>query len=203
MNLFDSEKSSGTRFHTFDLPEADIILYEHFFTKQESDDLFERLVETTKWQQDYIKIYGKTVNLPRLTAWYGDKDYTYSGITMKVHPWTSQLLFIKSRVEEQTGLRFTGVLLNYYRSGQDSVSWHSDDEKELGLNPVIASVSFGATRAFQMRHKTRKDITKILLALSHGSLLLMRGSTQHHWEHQIPKTAKTVAPRINLTFRVI
>lgn len=203
MDLFNTDKKPDKIIHAFGLPDADVVFYEHFFTKQESDAFFKELKETILWQQDHIKLYGKTINLPRLTAWYGDKAYGYSGITMPVHPWTDNLLSIKSRIENETKVIFTGVLLNYYRNGQDSVGWHADDEKELGQNPVIASVSFGETRTFQLRHKTRKDIKKLNLYLSHGSLLLMKGSTQHFWEHQVPKTSKIIGPRINLTFRVI
>jgi alkylated DNA repair dioxygenase AlkB len=203
MNLFNTDESSGTTIHTFDLPDADIVFYEHFFTNRQSDELFKKLKENIRWQQDKIKLYGKIIDLPRLTAWYGEKAYGYSGITMPVHPFTDELQLIKSAIEKATDTKFTGVLLNYYRNGNDSVSWHSDDEKELGKNPIIASVSFGATRTFQLRHKTRKDLKKQAISLSNGSLLLMKGSTQHFWEHQVPKTSKPIGPRINLTFRDI
>lgn len=202
MDLF-SNPDQALVIHSFDLPQAEVILYEHFFAGQESDRLHKALISKTIWQQDRIKIYGKTLNLPRLTAWYGDKDYGYSGITMQVHPWTDDLLFIKKRIEQQVNTIFTGVLLNYYRNGDDSVGWHADDENELGTNPVIASVSFGATRSFQLRHKTNKSLKKLNIPLSHGSLLVMQGTTQHFWEHQVPKTAKPMGPRINLTFRVV
>jgi alkylated DNA repair dioxygenase AlkB len=209
MNLFDqietSEQDDIPIVQRFDLPQADVILYEHFFTKQESDLLYHRLIETVLWQQDHIKIYGKQINLPRLTAWYAENNeqYQYSGISMPAYYWTEELLFIKGRIEKLTETKFSGVLLNYYRNGQDSVSWHSDDEKELGRNPVIASVSFGETRLFQMRHLTNKSLKKISIPLTHGSLFIMQGSTQHFWEHQIPKTLKPIKPRINLTFRVV
>ncbi|MFY9307436.1 MAG: alpha-ketoglutarate-dependent dioxygenase AlkB [Bacteroidia bacterium] len=203
MDLFNTDESSGTTIHTFDLPDADIVFYKHFFTNHQSDELFGKLKENIRWQQDKIKLYGKIIDLPRLTAWYGGKAYGYSGITMPVHPFTDELLLIKSAIEKAADVKFTGVLLNYYRNGNDSVSWHSDDEKELGKNPIIASVSFGATRTFQLRHKTRKDLEKPAVSLSHGSLLLMKGSTQHFWEHQVPKISKPTGPRINLTFRNI
>lgn len=201
MDLFSKHEPPDSTVHTFDLPQADVILYERFFTAMESDRLLKALISKIVWQQDQIKIYGKTLNLPRLTAWYGDKDYGYSGITMQVHPWTDDLLFIKKRIEQQVNTTFTGVLLNYYRNGNDSVGWHSDDENELGTNPVIASVSFGATRPFQLRHKTDKNQKKISIPLTHGSLLVMQGTTQHFWEHQVPKTSKAIGSRINLTFR--
>ena len=151
-----------------------------------------------------IKLYGKLVPIPRLTAWYGDsgKSYTYSKIAMSPEPWTPTLLAIKSKVEVLLGVQFNSVLLNFYRSGSDSVAWHSDDESELGENPVIGSVSFGGTRRFVFRHKYRKELNKEV-DLSHGTFLVMKGTTQHFWQHQIPKTVKKVEPRINLTFRVI
>src|SRR5205085_1550841 len=141
--------------------------------------------------------------LPRLTAWYGDagKSYTYSHIAMKSEPWTPILLYIKNRIEEVVEVSFNSVLLNLYRSGKDSVSWHQDNERELGENPVIGSVSFGGIRRFQFRHRLKKDIGKVDLNLTPGSLLIMKGTTQQCWQHQIPKTSKPVLPRINLTFR--
>src|SRR5438067_223541 len=126
-------------------------VYPGFFSKEESESLLHYLINETEWQQDSMKFYGKTVNLPRLTAWYGAsmKEYSYSGIDMKPKPWTPQMLFIKERVEQHAGLKFTSALLNYYRNGNDSVSWHRDQEKVLRVNPVIASVSFGGTRTFK------------------------------------------------------
>ena len=122
---------------------------------------------------------------------------------MNPHPWTPELLSIKSKIEEKAAVNFTSVLLNLYRNGKDSVGWHRDNEKEFGTNPVIGSVSFGETRVFQIKHKFRKDLKKVDIPLTHGSFLLMGGPMQHYWEHQVPKTAKEVLPRINLTFRVI
>ncbi len=189
----------------FDLPDADITLYEGFFSAQESADLYTALTQNILWQQDQIKFYGKTIDLPRLTAWYGesDKHYSYSGIKMTPHPWTEELLFIKTRIEQAAAVSFSSVLLNFYRKGQDSMGWHCDDEKELGPNPVIGSVSFGETRSFQLRHLTRKDLPRVDINLPSGSFLLMRGTTQHCWEHRIPKTSREIKPRINLTFRII
>jgi alkylated DNA repair dioxygenase AlkB len=154
--------------------------------------------------QQQIKIFGKEVCVPRLTAWYGDKgmSYSYSGITVNPLPWTPALLEIRDRVGARSGTPFNSVLLNQYRTGADSVAWHADDEPELGLNPIIASVSFGGTRKFQLKHKTRKEM-RHSLDLTCGSLLLMRGKTQHHWLHQVPKTKRAVETRVNLTFRVI
>ena len=189
----------------YSLQDAKVILYEHFFDASESDFLFEVLKREITWQQDTIKLYGKTHLVPRLTAWYGDegKQYTYSGIRMLPHSWTSTLLKIKLTVEKVAETNFTSVLLNYYRNGKDSMGWHQDNEKELGMNPIIASVSFGATRPFHLRHKFRKDLLKLVIPLTHGSLLIMKGTTQQYWEHHVPKSAKPLAERINLTFRTL
>lgn len=175
-----------------------------YFSQQESDFLFQKAVEEIHWKQEPIWMFGKKVMQPRLTALYGNPEitYGYSGIEMKPLPWTDFLLEIKSRIEKESGVIFTHVLLNHYRDGKDSMGWHRDNEKALGPNPVIGSVSFGAVRNFQLRHYVDKQ-PKISLDLTHGSFLLMKGETQHHWEHQIPKTAKIMGPRINMTFRRI
>jgi alkylated DNA repair dioxygenase AlkB len=189
----------------YDLIDADVILYPQFFRAEEANKLYNTLLQETAWQQDEIKLYNKQHLIPRLNAWYGDinKSYTYSNIKMKPHPWTENLYFIKDQVDRTAGVVFTNVLLNLYRTGMDSMGWHRDNEKKLGENPIIASVSFGATRPFQLRHKFRKDLKKTAIPLTHGSLLLMRGTTQHCWEHCIPKTTKQIDSRINLTFRII
>jgi len=187
------------------MPDADVAICRGFFDVGESAKFFDEMLRQTHWRQEQIKMYGKLVDIPRLTAWHGDpgKSYTYSGITMQPDPWTQSLLNIKQRVDRASGVRFNSVLLSLYRSGEDSLSWHQDDEPELGENPVIASVSFGDTRSFQFRHKHRKELSTVSVSLTHGSLLIMKGSTQKFWVHQVPKTARPVAPRINLTFRVI
>lgn len=186
------------------MPNASVVLYRNFFDPRTSDRLFEQLRDEINWRQDRIKIYGKEIDLPRKTAWYGDngKSYSYSGIHLIPAPWTPTLLQVKARVEDAVDVRFNSVLLNLYRHGTDSMSWHADDEPELGQNPVIASVSFGGTRRLVFRHRHNKSL-KTDVELTHGSFLLMAGDTQHFWQHQVPKTARTVAPRINLTFRVI
>jgi alkylated DNA repair dioxygenase AlkB len=186
------------------LPEAEVLFYPAFFSPAESDALLEELTRDIAWKQETIRIMGSDVLTPRLTAWYGDagKSYTWSGMTQHPHPWTPALLRMKERVEAAAAVRFNSVLLNLYRDGRDSVGWHSDDEPELGENPVIASVSLGAARSFQLKHKHDPDL-RHKIELTHGSLLLMRGTTQHFWKHQIPKTAKPCDPRINLTFRII
>ena len=196
---------AGSRFfQTLDLPEAEVFVYPAFFSVPEADRLLGELRDTTAWRQETIKLYGKSISVPRLTAWYGDEgtSYFYSGITNVPRPWTPVLLEVKRAVEPPSGVVFNSVLLNCYRTGKDSVSWHADDEPEFGEQPVIASVSFGGTRTFQFKHKKRKEL-KASLELTHGSLLIMRGDTQANWLHQIPKTAKHVEERLNLTFRAI
>ena len=186
------------------LPDAEIIYYPNFFDKKEADTLFEQLTNDIPWQQDNIRVFGKIHPQPRLTALFGNegKPYSYSNIKMQPHPWNLLLKKIKSNVESVIDTNFTTVLLNYYRDGKDSNGWHADNEKELGINPVIASISFGAERVFQLKHNSDKDQKKSII-LEHGSLLVMRGTTQHFWKHQIPKTSKPTDSRINLTFRSI
>lgn len=208
MNLFSNTEvidPSGPNSVQLDLPDANVILIDNFFSPNESKILYQNLINNIQWRQDKIKIFGKVINQPRLTAFYGDADreYSYSGIVMKPNSWTEDLLFIKNRLEKVAKITFTSVLINYYRDGNDSMGWHSDDERELGRNPVIASVSFGESRIFQMRHKYLKEMKKIDIPLTDGSLLMMKGTTQHFWQHQIPKTRKKLGSRINLTFRVI
>ena len=187
-----------------DLPDADIIYYPQFFDKQAADIIFASLAQEIPWQQDEIRVYGKIHPQPRLTALFGNegKSYSYSNITMQPHPWSLLLQKLKTAIEKVTDTNFTTVLLNQYRDGKDSNGWHSDNENELGINPVIASLSFGAERMFQLKHNLDKDLKKSIV-LEHGSLLLMKGTTQHFWKHQKPKTTKAVGPRINGTFRVI
>ena len=187
-----------------DLPDAEIIYYPQFFDKEQADQIYSELLQEIAWQQDNITVFGKTHPQPRLTALYGNegKPYSYSNITMQPNPWNTLLQKIKYLIESRTECQFTTVLLNQYRDGKDSNGWHADNEKELGTNPIIASLSFGAERVFQLKHNTIADAKKSIV-LEHGSLLLMKGSTQHFWKHQIPKTAKPIGNRINLTFRSI
>ncbi len=191
-------------FRRLDLPGGDVVFYPGFFPAALADRLLEELRDTTAWRQESITLYGRPVNLPRLTAWYGDEGtgYTYSGIANVPEPWTPALLEVKRAVEPVAGVTFNSVLLNRYRTGHDSVAWHADDEKEFGENPTIASVSFGGMRTFQFRHKRDKAL-RAGLELTHGSLLVMAGPTQHNWVHQVPKTKRAVAERLNLTFRVV
>jgi alkylated DNA repair dioxygenase AlkB len=184
--------------------DGEACLFSYAFSKEESDHYLIELQRGIAWKQEPIKIFGKEVMQPRLTAWYGDPDkaYRYSGITMKPLQWTDTLLEIKEKAEFISGHKFNSVLLNFYRSGQDSMGWHRDNEKELGTDPVIASVSLGAERKFQFRHyKNQKTV--ISLELEHGSLLLMSGATQNNWQHRLPKSGIAHKPRINLTFRNI
>ncbi|MDE0317753.1 MAG: alpha-ketoglutarate-dependent dioxygenase AlkB [Candidatus Poribacteria bacterium] len=186
------------------IKDGELRLYPNLFSPEESKVFFIQLKDKIKWKQEKIKIHGKTIPVPRLTAWFGDagKTYMYSGITVEPESWTPTLLKIKSKIEEVSNVTFNSVLLNFYRNERDSVSWHSDDEPELGKNPIIGSVSFGDVRTFQLKHKTDKT-SKINKDLPDGSYLEMAGSTQHHWLHQIPKRTRKIGPRINLTFRII
>jgi len=200
MNLFRRDKKPVV----LPLKDADITYYPSFLSPEEASVYFDKLMKETEWQQDDIKVFGKIYAQPRLTSLHGEegKPYTYSGITMHPKPFTPLLKDLKKRVEFETGEAFTTVLLNLYRDGNDSNGWHSDDEKELGTNPVIASVSLGANRKFNLRHKKDSSL-KASIELEHGSLLLMKGTTQHYWKHQLPKSIRVHDPRINLTFRVI
>jgi alkylated DNA repair dioxygenase AlkB len=163
--------------------------------------IMQRLVQETDWRADSITLWGKQFLQPRLSAWYGTADYTYSGLTLRALPFTPLLLEIKQAVEQATGREFNSVLLNYYRNERDSMGMHSDDEPELGPEPAIASVSFGSTRTFVLRHKRSKRTVK--LDLTDGSMLLMAGATQANWSHGINKLSRPTGPRVNLTFRYI
>lgn len=201
MNLFEDTQlfnSGELRIQHFDIPDAELTLWEHFFNRQEADRFYKILLEETPWKQEPITIHGQTHLMPRLVAWYGKRRLNKPQI-----PLTDTIAEIKERVEATSKIQFTSVLLNLYRSGQDSVSWHRDHDREFGKNPVIGSVSFGETRPFQIRHKFKKDIDQIDIPLNHGSFLLMGGAMQHCWEHRIPRTAKDIKPRINLTFRTV
>jgi alkylated DNA repair dioxygenase AlkB len=190
--------------YSLKLPEADIRYASNFLSATEANQLFHELKNQIPWQQDHIRVYGKTYAQPRLTALYGNngKPYSYSNITMEPHAFTPQLLHLKQRIDQYANTEFTSCLLNLYRDGRDSNGWHADDEKELGTNPVIASVTLGQERYFHLRHKKDKSLKKKIL-LGNGSLLLMQGATQHNWQHQIAKTTRNIGERINLTFRVI
>jgi alkylated DNA repair dioxygenase AlkB len=196
MNLFGDIAlfDEGTRrFKNFGLPDADLQLWEQFFSRAESDHYFKALRDTTPWQQRIRKMYDKMVTDPRLTAFYGGENG---------HAWTPELLAVKAKVQGQCGIVFDRVLLNYYRDGSDSVAWHSDTLPADGKHHPIASVTFGETRHFKVRHKVRSDISQLDIPLTHGSFLLMGETMQDLYEHHVPKTAKKVGARINLTFRI-
>ncbi len=198
MSLFPEESQR------IPLERADVIYYPNFIAADEAVRIYNTLHHQTPWQQDDIKVFGKVYAQPRLTALYASNGlpYSYSNITMHPHIFTQELEDIKNKVEILANDQFTTCLLNLYRDGKDSNGWHSDDEKELGKNPTIASVSFGASRVFKFRDKKAKT-NVFSMHLELGSLLVMKGATQHNWQHQLPKTSKQVKPRINLTFRKI
>lgn len=195
--LFPQEKI------VFDLPDAEIEYHPSLFNSEKANELFELLKNEIPWQHDEITVYGKKHLQPRLTSLFGNdgKPYGYSNIIMQPNRWNPLLMFIKNEVEVICNENFTTVLLNYYRDGKDSNGWHADNEKELGRNPIIASVSFGAERVFQLKHNVTNQRQNI--NLENGSLLVMKGATQHFWKHQIPKSSKEIGARINLTFRII
>ena len=185
------------------LPDADLLFWRQVEIGIPHKSLLQTLIDDTEWRQDKITVYGKSYLQPRLSAWYGDLSYRYSGIRLEPRAWTPTLLDIKARVEALTGHPFNSVLLNYYRDQNDSMGMHSDDERELGCQPAIASLSLGDERTFLLRHKTRKDLKTVKLALPPGSLLLMQGDTQQYWRHGINKEKRPCGPRLNLTFRSI
>lgn len=185
------------------IADAQLSLYADAFSTDESDHYLDTLIRRTPWRHDDITIHGRTIPLPRLQAWYGEKDAVlrYSGMSVPPLVWTDDLLSIRNRVASVTGLNFNAVLLNYYRDGKDSVGWHSDDEREFGPHPIIASVSFGASREFVLKHSVKAHVKNVKCTLTHGSLLVMGDTVQNYWKHQLPKTRRVTAPRINLTFR--
>ncbi len=183
--------------------DGEVFFYPGFLNKTESDSIFEQLKHQTSWKQECMKMYGKEIPFPRLTAWYADegKSYTYSGLKNMPEPLSPLITDLKNRCEAVAKTTFNSALLIYYRSGSDSMGWHADNEPELGKNPIIASLTFGISRKFQFKHRTIAKSTQNIV-LEHGSLLIMAGATQHHWLHQIPKV-KTIGERINITFRAI
>ncbi len=164
----------------------------------EADALLATLTTSIPWEQKTILMYGREVATPRLTCWIGDSTYTYSGTKNVAHPWLPELEELRARLETATAARYNSCLANLYRDGRDSVSWHSDDEAELGLTPTIASLSLGSTRAFQLRDEATHEVATI--PLGHGDLVVMRGESQSRFRHSIPKRAHA-GVRLNLTFR--
>lgn len=211
------------------VPNGEIIYAENFFDKKISDRSLEYFLENDSfdwktanwrefdkeeltnvkfkninWHHDKLNMYGKEVFLPRYSAWYGDNDkpYTYSGLTLQPKNWNKGLLYLKDNIEKSANTNFNSVLMNWYRDGEDYINWHTDAEKELGQNPIIASVNFGATRRFLIRRIDDNSI-KLEFPLKHGTLLIMKGQFQHFWQHSVPKEKKVKNSRINLTFRTI
>ena len=174
-----------------------------FLDPSPAQELMVRLMESVPWGEEEIFLHGKMVKSPRLTAWYGDSgaSYMYSGVPHTPLDWSPELSALRELVSSAAGVSFNSVLLNLYRGGEDSVSWHSDDEPELGPEPVIASVSLGATRRFRLRERSTRE--SLGLDLADGSMLQMSGASQRDWEHCVTKTKRAVGPRINLTFRVV
>jgi alkylated DNA repair dioxygenase AlkB len=186
------------------LPTDFLEYFPGLFSPEESDFYLQRFIAETPWKQSVQKLYEKEVVTPRLVAWYGDwgTDYSNPGRVANPMPWTPELLAIKEKVEPLCGVTFNSVLLNYYRDGSDSVAWHSDRESVLGKHPVIASVSFGQVRSFDIRSKAN-HAEKYSVRLEHGSFLLMKSGLQENWEHRIAKSVKPMRGRVNLTFRVV
>ncbi|SDS15387.1 alpha-ketoglutarate-dependent dioxygenase AlkB family protein [Christiangramia echinicola] len=190
--------------HIIQLKNAEIEYYQGFLNEMKANEYLKNLLQLNSWRHEKIKLFGREIFQPRLTTLFGEsgKNYTYSGLEMTPEPFTQELIEIKDLCEEISNTNYNVCLANLYRDGRDSMGWHSDDEKELGKEPVIASVSLGAERIFHLKHK--KDQTaRYKIKLHHGSLLVMKGPTQKFWKHQLPKTKQTVSPRINLTFRKI
>ncbi|MDF2457496.1 MAG: methylase [Cytophagaceae bacterium] len=193
------------RKHTENLLPQDGIVnyYGKIFSDEEALTYLQKMLQEIEWKNDEAIIYGKHIITKRKAAWYGDRNYsyTYSNTTKHALPWTADLLALKKIVEELTGTVFNSCLLNLYHDGNEGMAWHSDDEKSLGKNTSIASLSFGAERKFSFKHKVSKDT--VSLVLENGSLLVMKGSTQTHWQHSLPKSTKVKSPRVNLTFRTM
>jgi len=203
--MIDELSPSKLALKRIPVADAEIYYLAEFPLAQPAEAVMKQLIDEVPWRAENIVVWGKSVLQPRLIAWYGDKgaNYTYSGIHHDPLPWTDVLLDVKNRVEKVAGTSFNSVLLNYYRHHRDSMGLHSDDEPELGRRPIIASLSLGEERTFVLKHKTRRDLKSLRLKLASGSLLLMKGDTQHCWKHGIEKETRPCGPRINLTFRRI
>ncbi|TGK44723.1 alpha-ketoglutarate-dependent dioxygenase AlkB family protein [Leptospira andrefontaineae] len=197
MELFESERQRNL------LPyDGTVTYYGTILASNTSDNLLKILLEDIPWKNDEAIIYGKHIITKRKVAWFGDSnyEYTYSNTTKKALPWTKELSELKILTEELIGSKFNSCLLNLYNNGEEGMAWHSDDEKALGKNSTIASLSFGAERKFCFKHKSTKE--QISLILEHGSLLVMKGA-QESWQHRLPTTKLIKRPRVNLTFRTM
>ena len=193
----------GPRAHVVDAPGADVVVHRGLVSADETAEILERLVSEVAWRSDMIRLFGREVPIPRLTAWHGDQGrvYTYSGIRLEPLAWTPLLADLRDRAGAAARTLFNSVLANFYRHGSDNVCWHADDETELGVNPVIASLSFGATRTLSMRR--RDGSYRASVDLQDGDLMVMAGATQTLWVHSVPKVRRPVGPRVNLTFRSV
>lgn len=198
----------GGAWQPLPLDDADVRYAPCWLAREEADQLLSRLLDEIPWERHRLHMFGREVDAPRLSCWIGDPDttYVYSRSRFEPRPWTPTLLSLRPRVEQACQTQFNSVLANLYRNGEDSMGWHSDDEPELGAQPVIASLSLGAERRFRFRRRMPRGTraaSPVGLVLSHGSLLRMAGDTQQHYQHALPKSAQVVGPRINLTFRLI
>lgn len=200
MQLFDIEADPRHNHLPYD---GTVQYYGKVIQEMVADDYFEKLMQNIAWENDQAIIFGRQITTKRKVAWYGDQryEYTYSNVNRYALPWTVELLELRQRVQQLTGERFNSCLLNLYHTGEEGMSWHSDDETDLKKNSAIASLSFGAERKFAFKHKQSKE--KVELYLEHGSLLVMKDTTQSHWLHRLPPTKKVTTARINLTFRTI
>lgn len=200
MQLFDIEADPR---HNHLPYEGTVQYYGKVIQEMVADDYFEKLMQNIAWENDQAIIFGRQITTKRKVAWYGDQgyEYTYSNVNRYALPWTVELLELRQRVQQLTGERFNSCLLNLYHTGEEGMAWHSDDETDLKKNGAIASLSFGAERKFAFKHKQSKE--KVELYLQHGSLLVMKDTTQSHWLHRLPPTKKVSTARINLTFRTI
>lgn len=197
MDLFNNKETNL-------LPKDGIVnYYGRIFSINKSEDYFNKIMDDIEWKNDQAIIYGKLITTKRKVAWYGDADfeYTYSKITKRALPWTPELLEIKQITEQISGEKFNSCLLNLYHDGSEGMAWHSDAEKDLIKDGAIGSLSFGAERKFSFKHKDTNE--SVSLILEHGSLLVMKGTTQTHWLHRLPPTKLVTRPRVNLTFRTI
>ncbi len=200
--MVDGQSNLFTGWQNLEAPGAQLNYWPDWLDISRQKDLWQSL-QSLNWQQSIIRIAGRSMQIPRLNAWYGDtgRRYGYSGTRLTFNPWTEELKSLCFEVEQATGHRYNAVLANYYRDGNDSVDWHSDNEAELGKNPTIATLSLGGVRQFMMKHKHNGSADKINIDLEPGSLFLMSGETQSNWQHKVPKTKKPVEARISLTFR--
>lgn len=203
--LFPDPAADASGTVVYSVPDAELWLDCGFLERARADRLYAVLRSDTDWTQESMVLYGREVAVPRLSAWHGDPQgsYAYSGIRHDPLPWTPVLQELRAAVERRTGCGFNSVLLNWYRDGKDSVSWHADDERELGEHPRIASLSLGAARTFQLKHRTRPELGRLDIELMAGSLLWMGGRCQRCWLHQVPKRRGLTEGRINLTFRSV